>query len=80
MLFRSLLSERRDHRLRLHGQKALLDQAVTQASALEFHTKQAETVIAALRQEREITDNVRTAVSQLREERRSEERPNKKSA
>jgi len=37
-------------------------------------------VIAALRQEREITDNVRTAVSQLREERRTEERPNKRSA
>src|SRR5438105_1386484 len=65
---------------RLHGQKALLDQAVTQASALEFHTKQAETVIAALRQEREITDTVRSAVTQLREERRSEERPTKKSA
>jgi len=60
---------------RLHGQKALLDQAVTQASALEFHTKQAETVIASLRQEREITDNVRAAVSHLREE-----RPTKKSA
>jgi hypothetical protein len=40
----------------------------------------AENVIAALRQEREITDNVRTAVSHLREERRSEERPTKKSA
>ncbi len=65
---------------RLSGQKALLDQAVTQASALEFHTKQAETVIAALRQEREITDTVRSAVTQLREERRSEERPTKKTA
>ncbi len=65
---------------RLHGQKALLDQAVTQASALEFQTKQAETVIAALRQEREITDNVRAAVTQLREDRRMEERPTKKSA
>jgi hypothetical protein len=62
---------------RLHGQKALLDQAVTQASTLEFHTKQAETVIAALRQEREITDNVRSAVTHLREERRPEERPKK---
>ena len=50
---------------------------MTQASALEFHTKQAETVIAALRQEREITDNVRSAVTQLREERRSEDRPKK---
>jgi hypothetical protein len=33
-----------------------------------------------LRQEREISDNVRTAVSHLREERRAEERPTKKSA
>jgi len=65
---------------RLHGQKALLDQAVTQTSTLEFQTKQAETVIAALRQEREITDTVRSAVTQLREERRSEERPTKKTA
>jgi len=65
---------------RLHGQKALIDQAVTQSSALEFYTRQAEALIAALRQEREITDNVRTAVGHLREERRSEERPTKRSA
>jgi len=38
----------------LHAQKTLVDQAVTQATALEFQTKQAETVIAALRQERGI--------------------------
>src|SRR5258706_208473 len=66
----AMLSEVQAGMERLSGQKALLDQAVTQASALEFHTKQAETVIAALRQEREITDTVRSAVTQLREERR----------
>ena len=44
---------------------ALLDQAVTQASALEFHTKQAETVIAQLRQEREITDTVPDRLGRL---------------
>ena len=49
--------------------QALLDQAVTQASSLGFQTKQAEAVIASLRQEREITDKVRAAVTQLREER-----------
>jgi chromosome segregation ATPase len=65
---------------RLHGQKALLDQAVTQASALEFETQHAENVIAALRQEREISDRVQTAVTQLREERRSTERSSKKTA
>src|SRR5207247_2103225 len=44
----AMLSEVQTGLERLHGQKALVDQAVTQASALEFHTKQAETVIAAL--------------------------------
>ena len=37
---------------RLQGQKALIDQAVTQSSALEYYTRQAEAAIAALRQER----------------------------
>ena len=76
----ALLAEMQAGMERLSGQKALIDQAVTQASALEFHTKQAETVIAALRQEREIADTVRTAVGQLREERRSEDRSTKRSA
>src|SRR5262245_35912457 len=62
---------------RLHGQKAIVDQAVTQASTLEFHTKQAETMITALRQEREISEH---GASHLREERRSTERPSKKTA
>jgi len=64
---------------RLSGQKALLDQAATQASTLEFHTRQAEAMIASLRSERGVTDTQRTA-GHLREERRSEERPTKKSA
>jgi DNA repair exonuclease SbcCD ATPase subunit len=64
---------------RLSGQKALLDQAATQASTLEFHTKQAEAMIASLRNERGVTETQRTA-GHLREERRSEERPTKKTA
>ena len=52
----------------LHAQKALMDQAVEQAGSLEFHTKQAEALIAALRQERDVTDKVRAAVAQLRQE------------
>ena len=64
---------------RVAGQKALLDQAATQASSLEFYTKQAEAVITSLRQERGVTDTVR-GTPNLREERRSEERPSKKTA
>jgi len=52
----------------LHGQKALLDQVVAQAGSLEFHAKQAEALIATLRDEREITDKVRAAGAQLRPE------------
>jgi len=35
---------------------------------LAFHAKQAEALIATLREEREITDRVRAAVAQLRGE------------
>ena len=52
----------------LHGQKALLDQVTEQAGSLEFHAKQAEALIATLREEREITDRVRAAVAQLRQD------------
>src|SRR6266850_6376253 len=78
----ALLGEIQAGLAQLFGQKALLDQAVTQAGALAFQTKHAEAMIAALQREREITDTVRSAVSPspLREERRSEERPTKKTA
>ena len=52
----------------LHGQKALMDQVVEQAGSLEFHTRQAQALIATLREEREITDKVRAAVAELRQE------------
>ncbi len=52
----------------LHGQKAFLDQVVEKAGALEFHAKQAEALINTLREERDITDRVRAAVAQMRQE------------
>ncbi len=52
----------------LHGQKAFMDQVIEQAGSLAFHAKQAEALIATLREEREITDRVRAAVAQLRGE------------
>lgn len=52
----------------LHGQKALLDQVVDKAGVLEFNMRQAEALVGRLREEREITDRVRAAVAELREE------------
>ena len=52
----------------LHGQKAMMDHVIEQAGSLEFHTKQAEALITTLREEREMTDKVRAAVAQLRQE------------
>jgi len=45
-----------------------MNQVIEQAGSLEFHTKQAEALIATLREEREITDSVRAAVAQMRQE------------
>ena len=76
----TLLAEIQAGLAQLFGQKALLDQAATQAGSLEFHTKQAEVVIAALKRERETSEKVRNVVAPAPEIRRSEERPTKKSA
>ncbi len=68
---------------RLARVEAMLEEmqaGLEQLCALAFQTKQAEVLISTLQTEREITDKVRTAVTQVREERRTEERPTKKSA
>lgn len=52
----------------LHGQRAFLDQVIEKAGALEVHSKQAESLIATLREERNVTERVRSAVAQLRQE------------
>jgi DNA repair exonuclease SbcCD ATPase subunit len=64
----ALLDDIHSHLETLHGQKAFMDQVIEQAGSLAFHAKQAEALIATLREEREITDSVRAAVAQLRGE------------
>ena len=52
----------------LHGQRAVLDQALEKAGSLSLHMKQAESVIEQLREERTLADRVRAAVVALRQE------------
>jgi len=52
----------------LEGQKALVDYVVEKAGALTFQVKQAEALIDTLRDEREITNRVRSALEKLRED------------
>jgi chromosome segregation ATPase len=47
----------------IQGQKAIVDQAVEKASSLRFLLKQAEAMIDGLREERQMTADVREAVS-----------------
>lgn len=56
----------------LQGQKALVDHVVEKAGSLTFQTKHAEALIDRLREEREITSRVRSAVEELR---RGDEKP-----
>jgi hypothetical protein len=52
----------------LHSQKATIDQAVQQAGSLTFQSRQAEALIEQLREERDITNRVRAALEELRDE------------
>ena len=52
----------------LHGQRAVLDQALEKAGSLSLHMKQAESVIEQLREERTLAARVRAAVVALRQE------------
>lgn len=52
----------------LHSQKAAIDQAVQQAGSLTFQSRQAESLIEQLREEREITSRIKTALEELRDE------------
>ncbi len=47
----------------LHGEKAIVDQALEKAGSLQFLLKQAEATIEGLREERETTARVRAAVA-----------------
>ncbi len=52
----------------LHTQRAVFDQALEKAGSLALNMKQAEALIEALREERQLSDRVRAAVVALREE------------
>jgi chromosome segregation ATPase len=52
----------------LESQKAMVDYVVKKAGALTFQAKQAEALIDALREERELTNRVQTAFARLRED------------
>jgi chromosome segregation ATPase len=52
----------------LQGQKALVEQAVEKAGSLQFLLKQAEATIDGLREEREMSSRVRTAMAVVRED------------
>lgn len=62
----ALLSDIRSSLETLHTQKAEIDHAMAKASALTMHTRQAEAVIEALREERQVSDRVRSALASLR--------------
>jgi chromosome segregation ATPase len=52
----------------LHGQKAFLDHVIEKAGSLTFQAKQAEALIDTLREERELTNRVRAAVADMRDQ------------
>ncbi len=52
----------------MEKQKSLIDHVVEKAGALTFQVKQAEALIDTLREERELTDRVRSAFKRLRDD------------
>ena len=63
----ALLVDVRSSLKALHGQKALVDQAVEKTGSLQFLLKQAEATIDGLREEREMSARVRSAVAGVRD-------------
>lgn len=57
----------------LQGQKAIVDQAVEKASALQFLLKQADAVIEGLREERKTVGRVKSAVASARKRDRDDD-------
>jgi chromosome segregation ATPase len=57
----------------LHGQKAIVDQAVEKAGSLRFLLKQAEVMIESLRDERKMTAEIREAIAIVRDDELDEE-------
>lgn len=64
----ALLDELQNGLETIHAQKAAVEQAIEQAGALHFETRQAEALIASLREERALAQSVRSVVTELRRE------------
>lgn len=62
-----LLADVRSSLEAIHGQKALVDQAVEKAGSLQYMLKQADAAISGLREERKSATLVRSAVDAARE-------------
>ena len=54
----------------VHSQKAVVDAVLEKAGQLSFQAKEAEALIAALREERDVAGRVLAAVREAREEKR----------
>jgi len=52
----------------LRGQQTLVDHAIEKASQLQYQAKEAEAIITALREERELASRIHDAVQELRQE------------
>jgi DNA repair exonuclease SbcCD ATPase subunit len=52
----------------LNGQKAVLDHVVDKTGSLTFQLKQAEALIQTIREERDLTNKIRSAVAEARED------------
>ena len=64
----TLLGDVRSSLETLRGQKAVVDHAIEKANQLTYQTKEAEAIIAALREERELASRIHEAVIELRRE------------
>jgi len=62
-----LLADVRSSLETIHGQKALVDQAVEKAGSLQYLLKQADATIQGLREERKSTAFVKSAVDAARD-------------
>jgi len=70
----ALLADVRTGVAALQGQKVIVDHAVEKAGSLQFLLKQAESMIAGLREERDVTARVHAAITAIDPDERAERR------
>jgi hypothetical protein len=56
----------------LHGQKVLVDHVVEKSGQLSFQVKEAEALLAALREERDLAARIHEGLVELRADRRQQ--------